>query len=290
MNRLLDMIFPLLSLLAIAFSVCSENLPNCGIKPPPTPDTRIVGGQEAVPHEWPWVVSLGWPDVFGKYFHTCTGSLITEQWVLTAGHCDGLDEKSKSPVAVVGRCNCYCCGKTERTLFYTHLCFNFCFLKNRFTAAHNINYQAKEPHKAYAPIELFILHPNFTRVAGKPTNDIALVKLKSPLKLAGNPHLGVMCVPPQNTTYDPYRAQTLASFAGWGYTVSGVDSSTPDVLMKAQLHIVSMDRCRRAYGIDEDSVANTMICTHYPGLSPCDVSVLALQVYFTEKHFTNLFF
>ena len=43
---------------------------------------RIVGGVEAVPGSWPWAAYLRWR---GEY--TCGGTLITDQWVLTAGHC-----------------------------------------------------------------------------------------------------------------------------------------------------------------------------------------------------------
>ena len=45
---------------------------------------RIVNGQEARPHSWPWQVSLqveGW--------HFCGGTLINEQWVVSAAHCEG---------------------------------------------------------------------------------------------------------------------------------------------------------------------------------------------------------
>ncbi|CAN7996454.1 unnamed protein product, partial [Ixodes hexagonus] len=47
---------------------------------------RVIGGQEAVPHSWPWQVSLQLRsfDVLG---HFCGGSLIDNSWVLTAGHC-----------------------------------------------------------------------------------------------------------------------------------------------------------------------------------------------------------
>ena len=47
---------------------------------------RIVGGIEATPHSWPHQVALFIDDM---YF--CGGSLISNEWVLTAAHCmDGL--------------------------------------------------------------------------------------------------------------------------------------------------------------------------------------------------------
>jgi uncharacterized protein (TIGR03382 family) len=48
-----------------------------------TTSQSIVGGQEAMPSEFPTV--LGLEDTPGNWF--CTASLITDQWVLTAAHC-----------------------------------------------------------------------------------------------------------------------------------------------------------------------------------------------------------
>ncbi|NWU64164.1 CTR2 protein, partial [Pterocles burchelli] len=45
--------------------------------------TRIVNGEPAVPGSWPWQVSLQQ----NGNFHFCGGSLINENWVVTAAHC-----------------------------------------------------------------------------------------------------------------------------------------------------------------------------------------------------------
>ncbi|XP_075948287.1 trypsin-like [Anarhichas minor] len=56
----------------VSLSVCGRAVKN----------TSIVGGRDAAPGSWPWLVSL---NSFG--YHFCSGSLINKQWVLTAAHC-----------------------------------------------------------------------------------------------------------------------------------------------------------------------------------------------------------
>ncbi|XP_029001246.1 chymotrypsin B-like [Betta splendens] len=59
----------------------------CGVPAIPpriTGYARIVNGEEAVPHSWPWQVSLQQ----SNGFHFCGGSLINENWVVTAAHCN----------------------------------------------------------------------------------------------------------------------------------------------------------------------------------------------------------
>merc|ERR1711921_72764 len=53
----------------------------CGIEGPARAG-RIVGGHEAQEHQWPWQVALFIDDAW-----FCGGSLISENWVLTAAHC-----------------------------------------------------------------------------------------------------------------------------------------------------------------------------------------------------------
>ncbi|XP_066493083.1 chymotrypsin-C-like [Tiliqua scincoides] len=59
---------------------------SCG-KPAYLPNvSRVVGGEDAKPHSWPWQVSLQY-DKNGVWAHTCGGTLIASNWVLTAAHC-----------------------------------------------------------------------------------------------------------------------------------------------------------------------------------------------------------
>lgn len=49
-------------------------------------DSRIVGGNEAKLYQYPWQVSLQWGWLFGNS-HFCGGSILSDRWIITAGHC-----------------------------------------------------------------------------------------------------------------------------------------------------------------------------------------------------------
>ncbi|XP_057631214.1 brain-specific serine protease 4 isoform X1 [Chionomys nivalis] len=53
--------------------------PDCG---KPQQLNRVVGGEDSVDAQWPWIVSI-----LKNGSHHCAGSLLTNRWVVTAAHC-----------------------------------------------------------------------------------------------------------------------------------------------------------------------------------------------------------
>ena len=46
--------------------------------------SRIINGEEAIPHSFPWMASIE-GDISDQ--HYCAASIISPQWAVTAGHC-----------------------------------------------------------------------------------------------------------------------------------------------------------------------------------------------------------
>nr|XP_020827619.1 LOW QUALITY PROTEIN: chymotrypsin-like elastase family member 2A [Phascolarctos cinereus] len=71
----------------------------CGVPTYQPSVSRVVGGEDVLPNSWPWQVSLQYLSS-GVWKHTCGGSLIERNWVMTAAHCIS---SSKTYRVLVGR-------------------------------------------------------------------------------------------------------------------------------------------------------------------------------------------
>ncbi|KAF4092946.1 hypothetical protein AMELA_G00025970 [Ameiurus melas] len=103
----------------------------------PPLNTKIVGGENAVPGSWPWQVSI---QTSGSHF--CGGSLINQNWVLSAAHCF----PSGNEVSITILLGMQSLGET------------------------NANMQKRE-------VNSIIIHENYNDISND--NDIALVQLAS---------------------------------------------------------------------------------------------------------------
>jgi len=105
---------------------------------------RIVGGEEAADGEFPWQVSLRQIGMIGAT-HFCGGSVINDQWIVTAAHC--------------------CAGQVPA---FMHV------------VAGGIKLNAGEGEEERRDLEKIIGHPEYS--SSNLQNDICLLKLSEPLE------------------------------------------------------------------------------------------------------------
>ncbi|XP_036971411.1 proproteinase E-like [Acanthopagrus latus] len=128
----------------------------CGVPAvQPNTNNRVVNGEDARAHSWPWQISLQVKHG-SRYHHTCGGTLIGPRWVLTAGHCIWPGDVYRVVL-----------GEHDMTL--------------------------QEGTEQIRDVLRIIVHPNWDIDFVADGNDLALLKLdKSPIM---NDSVGVACLP-----------------------------------------------------------------------------------------------
>ncbi|XP_039278745.1 LOW QUALITY PROTEIN: trypsin-1 [Nilaparvata lugens] len=169
---------------------------------------RIVGGEEAMPGEFPWLVSIR-----RHHKHICGGTLISSRIVLTAAHC-------------------FCRGSSVMTTEYLHVA----------AGEHNLNPSGDKSYTTVSRISRLILHPLYD--CSKHVHDIALIVMPDALPWSGR--VLPACLPSHEGASSFTNHKAIV--AGWGWTdESTYTGSRSDILKKVTLEVIGVETCRSWY-------------------------------------------
>ncbi|CAF4135531.1 unnamed protein product [Rotaria sp. Silwood2] len=136
-------------------------------------NAHIVSDKNAVPDSWPMIVSLRYDclDNGNVATHCCSGTILSDSYILTAAHCV---ERIHASILLAGN----------------------------VTIATGI-YSRSKQFQTIRKVDQIVIHPNWTRLVNGLRDDIAILHLAEPFDFTTNLLIGRTCLPPQlNSTND----------------------------------------------------------------------------------------
>ena len=157
---------------ALALSVTAAGLLGAAA----APSSAVVGGHDASPGEYPSVAEI----TFGPFL--CTGTLVTPNWVLTAGHCSNVTA-----------------GTVAAPISWPPPLINV-----RIGGANQNDGERRS-------VSQVVMHPDYLLTSGY---DISLLRLSQPSTMAPTQVAGA-------GERSLWTARTLETIVGWGVTEEG---------------------------------------------------------------------
>ncbi|XP_056911430.1 coagulation factor IXb isoform X2 [Takifugu flavidus] len=171
-------------------------------------DQRIVGGDEALPGEIPWQVTLMSHSVILQRAEPfCGGSLLSDLWVITAAHC---------------------LMKIAKQGYFIRV------------GEHDVS-KDEGPERDHTVAEQHI-HFMYDYKKSPYNHDIALLKLNKPVELSNKRR--PICLGPKDFTENLLRESTSSLVSGWGrIKFLGLEATK---LQKLEVPFVDRTRCKQS--------------------------------------------